>query len=348
MALISSNALTFGIRAFLSSVITGALLCSFTCRVSSPQHLSRDNTHVGIVFNVGGKDDNSYNAAAWEGAKRAQSEFHAMLLHDIEPGTPASVEPSIRAFAERDCNLIIGIGLIHKEVIERVAREYPYLHFVVVDSVVEESNVSSLVFSEQDGSYLVGIIAARKSRTDVIGFIGGMDIQLIHRFELGFAEGAHATNSNMKLLVNYIGVTDSAWNDPAKCREIALSQIDRGADVIFVAAGNSGLGAFDAVEVRAGTFVIGVDSNQNWIKPGHVLTSMVKRVDNAVYQIIRDEVQGRFLGGVHVFDLSNDGIAYAVDRYNVDLLEPSVISEVESAKRKIVAKEIIVSDPMKR
>jgi len=169
---------------------------------------------------------------------------------------------------------------------------------VVLDSVVELKNVASLVFNEQEGSYLVGIIAARKSRSGTIGFIGGMDIPLIQKFRGAYEAGAHASNPSINVLANYVGLTDSAWNDPAKGREIAVSQISRGAEVLFAAAGNSGLGAFDAVEMQSGTFVIGVDSNQDWIKPGHVLTSMVKRVDNAIYEIIKDEASGDFNGGI--------------------------------------------------
>src|SRR5205085_10545245 len=170
-------------------------------------------------------------------------------------------------------------------------------------------NVASLVFKEHEGSYLVGMIAARESKSGVLGFIGGMDIPLIHRFETGYEEGARAVNPRVRIVPNYVGVSDSAWNNPGKGKELALAQIGKGADVIFTAAGNSGLGAFDAVE-QAGTqngrathFVIGVDSNQNGVKPGFVLTSMVKRVDNAVYDIVQDIVNGQFSGGIHVYGL---------------------------------------------
>src|SRR2546425_9133705 len=166
------------------------------------------------------------------------------------------------------------------------------------------------------------------SKTGTIGFIGGMDIGLIHRFEGGYEQGAKAANPNIKVVQNYVGVTDSAWNNPGKGKELALAQIGKGADVIFTAAGNSGLGAFDAVEQfgkengRATHFVIGVDSNQNMVKPGFVLTSMVKHVDNAVYDIIKVVVDGKFQGGFHVFGLESDGVGYAMDQYNQDLVPP--------------------------
>ncbi len=205
--------------------------------------------------------------------------------------------------------------------------------------------MASLIFKEHEGSYLVGMIAARTSKTGVLGFVGGMDIPLIHRFATGYEEGARAVNPNIRVIDNFVGVTEAAWNNPGKGKELAVAQIGKGADVIFAAAGNSGLGVFDAVE-QYDKFVIGVDSNQNWVKPGHVLTSMVKRVDNAVYQIVSDMVGGRFKSGIHVYGLPDDGIGYAIDEYNEKLIPKDVIAEVEAAKAKIIAGEIKVTDAM--
>jgi basic membrane protein A len=180
-----------------------------------------------------------------------------------------------------------------------------------------------------------------------------MDIPLIHKFETGYAEGAKSINPNIKIIDNYVGVTDSAWNNPGKGKELSLAQIDKGADVIFTAAGNSGLGAFDAVEQygrdekgEARKFVIGVDSNQNGVKPGFVLTSMVKRVDNAVFDVVKEVLEGKFEGGFHVFGLDKDGVAYAMDDNNKALIPPDVIQKTEEAKAKIVAGEIKVTDAM--
>ncbi|MBV9209741.1 MAG: BMP family ABC transporter substrate-binding protein [Acidobacteria bacterium] len=304
----------------------------------------KSKIHVGIVFDIGGKDDRSFNAAAWEGARRASKDF-PIVLRDVEPGDPTSIEPAMRAFAERGYDLIIGVGFAQGPIMERVAKDYPNLKFAIIDFVVEQPNVASLVFKEHEGSYLVGMIAAKKSQTNTIGFIGGMDIGLIHRFATGYEEGAKSVNPNIRVIVNYVGVTDSAWNNPGKGKELAEAQIGKGADVIFTAAGNSGLGAFDAVEQR-NKFVIGVDSNQNWVKPGFVLTSMVKRVDNAVYQIIKDKVAGKFEGGLHVYGLDNEGVGYAMDQYNEKLIPPDVIKDVEAAKQKIINHEITVTDAM--
>ena len=276
-----------------------------------------------------------------------------IVLRDVEPGSPVNIEPAIRSFAERRYDLVIGVGFAQAPIIETVAKDYPGIHFAIVDGVSQLPNVASLVFKEHEGSYLVGILAAKTSKTGTIGFLGGMDIGLIHRFEKGYEEGAKSVNPNIRVIQNYVGVTDAAWNNPGKGKELALAQIGKGADVIFPAAGNSGLGAFDAVEQmgkdqtgRATHFVIGVDSNQNMVKPGFVLTSMMKRVDNAVYQIVQDVVNHQFRGGLHVFGLESEGVGYALDEYNKDLLSPDAITTAEAAKKKIIAGEIKVTDAM--
>lgn len=323
----------------------------------------KNKIRVGIVFDIGGKDDRSFNAAAWAGANCAASGKWPdgtncekaplnIVLRDIEPGNPTSIEPAMRAFAERNYDLIIGIGFAQTPIIELVAKDYPNIRFAIVDGVSDLPNVASLVFKEHEGSYLVGMLAAKTSKTGTIGFLGGMDIGLIHRFKGGYEEGAKAVNPNIRVIPNYVGVTDAAWNNPGKGKEIALAQISKGADVIFTAAGNSGLGAFDAVEQagkqegRATHFVIGVDANQNMVKPGFVLTSMVKRVDNAVYAIIQDVVNGQFKTGFHVYGLNEDGVGYAMDENNKALITPEMIQQVEEAKKKIISGEIKVPDLM--
>src|SRR5258707_551205 len=310
------------------------LLCLAALLVSACNHQSyatddKSKVHVGIVFDIGGKDDRSFNAAAWQGVQRAAKEL-PIVLRDIEPGTPNAIEPAMRAFAERGYDLIIGVGFAQAPIMEQVAKDYPNIHFAIIDGVSNVPNVASLVFKEHEGSYLVGILAAKATKTNTLGFLGGMDIGLIHRFEKGYEEGAKSVNPNIRIIQNYVGVTDGAWNNPGKGKELSLAQISKGADVIFTAAGNSGLGAFDAVEQqgkqngRATHCVIGADSNQNMVKPGFVLTSMVKRVDNAVYDIVKDVVNGKFQAGFHVFGLekdeTKDGVGYVVDDFNRSLL----------------------------
>ncbi len=336
------------------------LLVSFLSGCSVETEAKRDcNIRVGIVFDIGGKNDRSFNAAAWEGVKRAERDL-GICLYDIEPGNPTSIEPAMRAFAERNFDLVIGVGFAQGPLMKKVARDFPNVNFAIVDGVIFEDdgktpkrNVASLVFREHEGSYLVGMIAAAKSKTGVVGFVGGMDIPLIHRFKTGYEEGARAINPNIRVIENYVGVTDAAWNNPGKGKELALSQIEKGADVIFTAAGNSGLGAFDAVEQygrdengEARKYVIGVDSNQNGVKPGFVLTSMVKRVDNAVYEVVREVLERRFQGGIHSFGLDKDGVAYAMDENNKGLIPDEVIRKVEEAKQGIISGRIKVTDAM--
>jgi basic membrane protein A and related proteins len=352
------------LRLLLVAVLTCALLAGGTSCRQELRADERGKIRVGIVFDIGGKDDRSFNAAAYDGVKCAENGKHpdgkpcdkpslGIMLRDVEPGNPTSIEPAMRAFAERGYDLIIGIGFAQAPIMEIVAKDYPNINFAIVDGASELPNVASLVFKEHEGSYLVGMIAAKESKTGVLGFIGGMDIGLIHRFAKGYEEGAKAARPDARVIVNYVGVTDGAWNNPGKGKELALAQIGKGADVIFTAAGNSGLGAFDAVEQagkdpqgRANRFVIGVDSNQNMVKPGFVLTSMVKRVDNAVYQIVSDVVKGQFKGGFHVYGLDADGVAYSMDDFNRALIRPETITQAEEARRRIIAGEIKVTDAM--
>src|SRR3989440_1329531 len=332
----------------------------------------KSKIHVGIVFDIGGKDDRSFNAAAWTGVKCAETGMLPdgktscgkpamdIVLRDVEPGNPVSIEPAMRAFAERGYDLVIGVGFAQGPSMQSVGNDYPNLQFAIIDGVIFEAdgktrkaNVASMVFKEHEGSYLVGLIAGMTSKTGTLGFIGGMDIGLIHRFEGGYEQGAKAANPNVRVIQNYVGVTDAAWNNPGKGKEIALAQISKGADVIFTAAGNSGLGAFDAVEQsgrdssgRATHYVIGVDSNQNMVKPGFVLTSMVKRVDNAVYDIVKDVTSHKFQSGFHVFGLDTDGVGYVMDSNNQNLVSPQAIQAAEQAKKKIIAGQIKVIDRM--
>jgi basic membrane protein A len=347
------------LRSFFVLVVVGFAVFVSACTERTEARREGCDIRVGIVFDIGGKNDRSFNAAAWEGVKRAANDM-PICLYDVEPGNPTSIEPAMRAFAEKGFDLIIGVGFAQGPIMQKVAEDYPDTKFAIIDGVIFEKdgktpkqNVASLVFREHEGSYLVGQIAAAKSKTGILGFLGGMDIPLIHRFETGYEEGARSVNPNIKVYDNYVGVNDAAWNNPGKGKELALAQIEKGADVIFTAAGNSGLGAFDAVEQygkneqgEANKFVIGVDSNQNMVKPGFVLTSMVKRVDNAVYDAVKEVLDGKFKGGFHVFGLDKDGVAYAVDEHNESLIPKEVISNVEAAKAKIISGEIKVTDAM--
>lgn len=343
-------------RIFLALLLVFALVVAGCTRVFDKVDDAKGKLRVGIVFDIGGKDDKSFNAAAWEGVVRAAKDFPDNIhLRDVEPGDPSSIEPSMLVLAERNYDLIIGIGFAQAPIMQNVARAYPNVKFAIIDGVIDMPNVASLLFREHEGSFLVGMIAGSISKTNKVGFVGGMDIPLIHRFETGYAEGARYANPKVEVFKNYVGVTDGAWNNPGKGKELAKAQIERGADIIFQAAGNSGLGVFDAAEESstmdgnssAGIkYAIGVDSNQNWVKPGFILTSMVKRVDVAVYNTVKELIEGRFNGGIHLFGLNNDGVGYALDQYNEKAIPPAVLEAVERARQDIIAGRIKVTDAM--
>lgn len=334
-------------KKLLTMILLLAALLLPGCRsVLSTHSEAPGKLRVGIVFDIGGKDDKSFNAAAWEGVKRARDEMpEQILLRDVEPGEPTSIEPSMRAFAERGYDLIIGVGFAQMPIMEKVAKDYPDLKFAIIDGVINYPNVASLIFKEHEGSFLVGYIAGKTTQTNRIGFVGGMDIPLIHKFFTGYEEGAKYANPKVEVYQNYVGINDAAWNNPGKGKELAKAQIERGADIIFQAAGNSGLGVFDAAE-ETNKLAIGVDANQNWVKPGFILTSMLKRLDVAVYNTVKELVGGKFTGGIHLNGLDNDGVGFALDQYNEKLIPAAVLEEVERVRQDIIAGKLKVTDAM--
>jgi basic membrane protein A and related proteins len=301
---------------------------------------------VGLVLDRGGKDDKSFNASAYEGGMTAKKKLGIFLKY-VEAADDNAFEPQLRAFAQRDFDLIIGIGFAQKEAIKKVAAQFPQKHFAIVDAEVDAPNVRCLMFEEHESAYLIGAIAAMTSKTGKVGFIGGMDIPLIRRFSLAYEAGAKKINPQISVLANYVGVTSEAWNNPPKGKELAVSQYDGGVDIIFAAAGASGLGAFDAAEEKK-KFVIGCDSNQDWVKPGLVLTSMLKRVDESVFAVIEEAKNGKFTGGIKHFGLANKGVDYSVDKYNETILSESVRQRAEELKADIIAGKITVPDYYKK
>jgi len=297
---------------------------------------------VGLVLDRGGKDDKSFNTSAYEGAMFAKSKLGVQVKY-VEAPDDNAYESMLRAFAQRGFDLIVGIGFAQKEAIHKVAGQFPQKHFAVVDAEVAAPNVRSLLFEEHEGAYLVGAIAALTSKTAKIGFVGGMDIPLIRRFSTAYEAGAKRANPQITVTANYVGVTSEAWNNPTKGKELAVSQYDAGVDIIFAAAGASGLGVFDAAEDKQ-KFAIGVDANQNWTKPGLILTSMLKRVDQAVYSTIVDAQGGKFTGGIKRFGLANAGVDYSFDQYNAKILTPAVRKRADELKAEIIAGRVAVPD----
>ncbi|MFO1105222.1 MAG: BMP family ABC transporter substrate-binding protein [Amaricoccus sp.] len=295
-----------------------------------------------IIFDLGGKFDRSFNQAAFEGAEKFKADT-GIAYHEFELQSDSQREQAIRRFAEQGYNPVISVGFSSASALNAVAPDFPDTDFAIIDMVVEQPNVRSIVFNEHEGSYLVGVLAALASKTGKVGFVGGMDIPLIQKFACGYVQGVKATNPNAEVFQNMTGTTGAAWNDPVKGGELAKSQIDRGADVIYHAAGGTGIGVLQAA-ADAGVLGIGVDSNQNYLHPGQILTSMLKRVDLATYGTMMDVKDGKFTPGVKVLGLSEDGVGYAVDDNNKALLTPEMIASVEAAKAKIVAGEITVHD----
>lgn len=302
---------------------------------------------IALVFDKGGKDDKSFNTSAYQGAMEAKSKLGAEIKY-VESSDNNSFEPLLKAFAKKDFDLIVAIGVAQADAVKKVAPQFPEKKFLLIDSEVQGPNVNSSLFQEHEGSYLVGAMAAMASKSGVVGFIGGMDIPLIRRFQQGFEAGVKKINPKAKVIVNYIGVTGDAWHNPPKAKELALSQIASKADVIYHAAGASGAGLFDAVEEKSTAdkkiLAIGVDSNQNWVKPGLVLTSMLKRVDQAVFVAAESVMKGEFKAGVNRFGLKNLGIDVALDNHNEKLMTAEMRAKLASLKADIIAGKIKVPD----
>ncbi|MBC7420582.1 MAG: BMP family ABC transporter substrate-binding protein [Bdellovibrio sp.] len=314
-------------------------VCFFSFGISSTVFAA---IKIGLVLDKGGKDDKSFNTSAYEGAKKAEKELGIELKY-VEATDHNSLETLHRNFAQKKYDLIIGIGFAQTDAIKKVSALFPETQFAIVDGEVSAKNVRSLLFEEHEGSFLMGSAAAMKSKTEVIGFIGGMDIPLIRRFQKGYDAGAKHVNPKVMIIHNYIGVTGEAWNNPAKAKEMAFSQIGQKADVIFHAAGASGAGLFDAAAEKK-IFAIGVDSNQNWIKPGVVLTSMLKRVDVAVFETIKSVTEKKFQSGIMRFGLKNSGVDWALDANNEKLWSSAEKQKMTEIKKQIISGKISVPD----
>ncbi len=297
-----------------------------------------------VVYDKGGKNDGSFNQSAYDGAEKFKAET-GIDYRDFEITDDAQREQAMRRFARDGHNPIVAIGFSQAAALEKVAKEFPDVNFAIVDMVVDLPNVRSIVFKEQEGSYLVGVMAAKASKTGKVGFVGGMDIPLIRRFACGYTGGVKSANADGQVIQNMTGTTGAAWNDPTKGGELARSQMDQGADVVFHAAGGTGFGVLQAV-ADAGKLGIGVDSNQNALHPGNVLTSMLKRVDVAVYNAFKDIQDGNWSTGFAVLGLKEGGVDYAMDENNASLVDDAMKAAVEAAKADIISGKVEVHDYM--
>ena len=299
-----------------------------------------------VVFDMGGKFDKSFNEAAYTGAERFKKDT-GIAYREFEVTSEAQREQALRNMARRGAPIVVGVGFSQASGMEKVAKEFTNVKFTIVDAVVDLPNVQSVVFREHEGSFLVGMAAAMASKTGKIGFVGGMDIPLIRKFALGYEEGARYVNPKIEVFQNMTGTTPAAWNDPTRGGELARSQFDRGADVVYAAAGATGLGVLQAAKDK-GRLAIGVDSNQNHIQPGTVLTSMVKRVDLAVYEAFKTAKEGTWKPGVRVLGVAEGGVGYSLDQYNRGLITPEMERRLAQARADIVAGKIKVTDYMSK
>ncbi len=297
-----------------------------------------------VVYDLGGKNDKSFNEAAYTGAEKFKSDA-GVEYADFEIQNDSQREQALRKYAEEGKNPIVAIGFSHANAVEKVAKQFPDTQFGIVDMVVDLPNVRSILFKEHEGSYIVGMLAAMSSETGKVGFVGGMDIPLISKFACGYKQGVMASNGDAEIFENMTGTTGAAWNDPVKGGELARSQFDRGADVVYHAAGGTGIGVLQAA-ADAGKLGIGVDSNQNGLHPGSVLTSMLKRVDIAVYDAFMDSKNGEWTSGFEVLGLKEGGVDWALDDNNAELVSDDMKAAVEDATAKIISGEIVVHDYM--
>ncbi len=298
-----------------------------------------------VVYDLGGKFDKSFNEGVWNGIQKFQNETGIEVM-EFEVTNEAQREQAMRRMAERGATVILGVGFGQADAIATVSAEFPETQFSIIDvSWLSGDNLRQYAFKEHEGSYLVGVAAAKASQSGKVGFVGGMDIPLISRFACGYKGGVKSVNANADVYENMTGTTPSAWNDPAKGAELTRSQIDRGADVVYHAAGGTGAGVIQAA-ADAGKLAIGVDSNQNGMAPGSVLTSMLKRVDVAAYNTFIDAYNGEFTSGVNILGVAEGGVDWALDENNASLITADIKDAVESARADILSGKVSVHDFM--
>jgi basic membrane protein A and related proteins len=295
----------------------------------------------GLLYDIGGKFDKSFSEAAYEGAEQFKKETGLKYV-DFEVSNEAQRQQALRRFAEDGRNPIVMAGFAWGAALTSVVDDYPQTTFVIIDTVVDKPNVHSILYEEHEGSYLVGLMGAMTSKTKKLGFVGGMDIPLIRKFACGYVGGAKAGGAT-EIIQNYTGDTPAAWNDPTRGGEIAMSQIAQGADVVYQAAGGTGVGVLRAA-ADTGKLGIGCNSNQNYLQPGSVLTSMLKRVDVAVYNSFKDASEGKFATGVTVLGVKEGAIGFSMDEYNKPLVSAEVLTAVKQAESDIISGALKVHD----
>ncbi len=311
---------------------------------------NKEKIQVGLVFDIGGLGDKSFNDQAYTGLKKAAAEYSLEMGKDIEylePAEAADRETALRQMASKKKALIFGIGFIFSEDVNRIAKDFPETKFACVDYVSPANeadippNVVGLKYKEEEGAFLVGALASMVTKTNKIGFVGGMQSPLIKKFEAGYKAGAHYANPKCVVIANYAGMTPDAFKNPSKGKELALSIYDKGADIIFHASGSTGLGVFEAARDKK-KLAIGVDADQYDEAPGYILTSMIKKVDVSVFEEIKAVHDNKFANGIRVFDLASGGIDYIYNDKNKNLITEDTHQKIEAIRQKIINGEIKV------
>lgn len=322
----------------MAKKLVGSLLAAVL--LAAPA-MAQEEFRPAVVFDMGGKFDKSFNEGVWNGVKRFMDETGVEVM-EFEVTNETQREQAITRMAQRGATLILGVGFAQADAIDKIAAEYPDKEFAIIDVYwLDRPNLRQYRFEEHEGSYLVGVAAAMASETGTVGFVGGMDVPLIRKFACGYVQGVKDTNPDATVLQNMTGTTPAAWNDPTRGAELARSQIDRGADVVYHAAGGTGLGVIRAV-ADEGKLAIGVDSDQYQVAPGSVLTSMLKRVDVAAYDTLMDAMNGEFTSGIVSLGLEEGGVDYVADENNAELMTEEIRAALEEAKAKIISGEIEV------
>lgn len=318
--------------------------CLLAIVISSLSTLAMaEDIKPAIVYDLGTKFDKSFNEGVSNGAKRFTEETK-IEVREFEPANDSQIEQAIRKMASRGSDPVISVGFSQANALGIVAKEFPKTSFTIIDMVVDQPNVRSVTFKEEQGSFLVGALAAMASKTGKIGFVGGQDIALIRKFACGYEQGAKYIKKDIEVFQNMTGSTGAAWNNPSKGGELAKSQFDRGADVVFAAAGGTGIGVYQAAKDN-GKFAIGVDSNQNHLQPGTMLTSMIKQVDNAAYDTFKAKMDGSWQAGIVSLGLAEKGVGWAVDEHNEALVKP-YMEKMAELEKGIIDGSIKVHDYM--
>ncbi len=320
----------------------GMRMCAAAALLFSASVAQAADITPAVIFDMGGKFDKSFNQGVYDGVEKFKAET-GIEYREFEVTNEAQREQALRRMAQRGANPVLAIGFAQAGPLEIVAKEFPDTQFTIIDGVVDLPNVRSILFKAHEGSFLVGVLAAMASGGEPVGFVGGMDIPLIRGFSCGYEQGAKHVGADVTVIENMTGTTPAAWNDPGRGSELAKSQFDKGVKVVFAAAGGTGTGVYQAAK-DSGMMAIGVDSNQNYLHPGTMLSSMLKRVDVAAYNTYKSAMDGTWEPGIVVLGLAEEGVGWALDEHNESMITDEMKAAVEEASAKIIAGELKVHD----